>query len=223
MELDELKSLWHVMDRKMARHQTIQLGLLREQKLGNARSHLRPLYWGMALQIIWGILSMAFAAPFWIANIDTTVLWVCGLIVHAYGLLAVMLGANIMLNISRLDMSAPIVTIQKQMLDLRKSYIRSGWMVGLPWWILWLPYTVILSNHRYGLFETGLPTPFVTILIFCIVFTALTTIGVFWASSHKRPKLARKTEAWLAGTSLSRAQHSLDELQRFEQEEVRSD
>ncbi|MFK8031596.1 MAG: hypothetical protein AB8G18_15275 [Gammaproteobacteria bacterium] len=219
MEFNEMKEAWQQLDKKLSRQNVLQLALLREKHLGAAQSKLRPLFWGMALQMAFGLLSVLIAAPFWIKNLETPVLWLSGFSVHAYGLLVMVMAGYIMLKINRLDMSAPVVGIQKQIIELKKSYIRSGWLVGLPWWVLWIPYSVVVTNMRYGLFAEHMPASFVVSAVVCTVCMIATVLGVKWAQSPRRPELAAKTETLLAGVSLTNAQQSLDELLQFEQEE----
>ena len=46
MELDDFKSAWQSLDRRLQRDDTLKLHELRERKLDKARGSLRPLYWG---------------------------------------------------------------------------------------------------------------------------------------------------------------------------------
>jgi len=219
MEISELKEIWREMDQKLAHQNSLQMALLREKKLGSTRSKLKPLFWGMAVQLLFGLVSVLYSAPFWVRNLDTPVLWINGLIVHAYGLIIMVLAGAIMFRINRIDVSAPVLEIQKQIVELKKSYIKSGWIAGLPWWVLWLPYTIVVSHEKFGLFAEGLPTPFIGIFALCTLGLFLTLAAVMWARNPKRPELAAKTEAMLAGVSLTNAQQSLNDLLRFEQQE----
>lgn len=217
--MNEFKDLWQQLDKKLNRQNELQFSRLKVAHLNRARSDLRPLFWGMALQVVFGLFCVLVAAPFWVGNLSTPVLWISGLVVHVYGLLAMVLGARIMLKINRLDMSAPVLGIQKQLVDLKKSYISSGWIVGLPWWVLWLPFSVIVLHQRTGLLSEQLPTTFLVIGSVCLVLMLVTVLAVRWASNSARPKLAAKIETLLAGVSLTKAQQSLDELLRFEHDE----
>ena len=219
MEMSEMKQAWQQLDEKLNRQNTLQLALLREKHLDNARSKLRPLFWGMALQIVLGLVSVMIAAPFWLSNLSVPVLWVSGVILHVYGLLAMVLAGRIMIKINRLDMSAPVLAIQRQLIELKKSHITSGWVIGLPWWVLWLPYTIVLQHEHLGLFTDHVPQPFISIAIICAILMVITLVVVVWAQNPRRPQRAAKIEAMLAGVSLTSAQQSLDELLRFEQNE----
>ena len=222
METSELKEIWQKMDERLSRQSAIALSLLHEKKIGNARAHLRPLFWGMAGQMVFGLASVVVAAPFWIRHLDTPLLWISGLSVHVYGVLAMVLAGYIMRKIDRLDVSLPVVEIQKQFVALKKKHIQCGWIIGTPWWLLWLPYSVIFSHERFDLLAGNISYPLVLIMLACSVFMLLTVVGVIWAQNSKRPGLAARTEAMLAGASLVKAQQSLDELVRFEQEEPMS-
>ena len=55
MELDDFKSAWQALDARLARHDRLQLELLREHRLHQARRNLRPLHVGLLLQLLLGI------------------------------------------------------------------------------------------------------------------------------------------------------------------------
>ena len=72
MELDDFKQAWQTLDRRLELQNTLQLQAHRERKFDSLRRKLRPLRWGQALQMIFGIvvigligLSGAAAAYAW--------------------------------------------------------------------------------------------------------------------------------------------------------------
>ena len=55
MELDDFKSAWQTLDARLSRQDRLQLELLRERKLDNARRGLRSLVFGQSLQVLLGV------------------------------------------------------------------------------------------------------------------------------------------------------------------------
>ena len=54
MELDELKSAWQTLDRRLERQSALNLHIFVEGKLDKVRASLRRLYWGKIVQILFG-------------------------------------------------------------------------------------------------------------------------------------------------------------------------
>jgi serine/threonine-protein kinase len=76
---------------------------------------------------------------FWTEYLDVPYLLIAGLLVHAAGLSMIGLGAAMQVLIARIDYSAPVLAIQRQLAQVRTLYVYGGLAVGLPWWLLpWL-------------------------------------------------------------------------------------
>ena len=68
MELDDFKSAWQSLDRRLQRDDTLKLHELRERKLDKARGSLRPLYWGQVVQILFGVPFILLASLLWMSH-----------------------------------------------------------------------------------------------------------------------------------------------------------
>ena len=219
MELDDLKSAWQSLNETMARQNALNLRLLKEQKLDKVRHGLRPLVWGQAIQMVLGALVVILSAGFWTNHRHVPHLLVTGLVMHAYGLAMILFGARLQVLIGRIDFGAPVMEIQRRMAELRRFYGRGGmWIIGLPWWVLWIVGMEMLFMGLFGAdLYVNLP-PAVTISQFAIGFLgwALTLIFDAWARRHPKlgPKLLRATE----GKNLTRAKAALEAIARFEDE-----
>jgi hypothetical protein len=55
MELDDFKSAWQALDARLERHERLQLDLLRERRMDQARRNLRPLHIGLLFQALLGL------------------------------------------------------------------------------------------------------------------------------------------------------------------------
>ena len=218
MELDDLKSAWQALDRRLERQSALSLHLFRTDRLERTRSSLRPLVYGQLLQILFGVAIVGYAAPFWIAHRDVAHLLLAGLVLHAYGVAAIILAGIAIVRICHIDYAAPVVGIQTQLGRLRRLYIVNGLCAGLPWWLLWVLVLVVLAMDAGGadLFVTA--PAFVYGSLGAGLAGLLATAAVYrWAADPVRPRLARAVDDSITGSSLSKAQRVLDEIARFEQ------
>lgn len=218
MELDDFKSAWQALDRRLELDNRLKLHHLRERTLDKARGSLRPLFWGQVAQILFGIPFILLAAWLWMSQPAHASSIVAGVLVHAYGLLTI-IGAGVVLGqIGKIDHAKPVLEIQKQLLRARTLYIRSGMLAGLPWWFLWIAILQVLA----GLGDVDLLTkaPSLVWIGYGIGIAGLLATWWFhrWARRPERAEFGRKIDDSLTGGSLRKALAQLDELKRFEQE-----
>jgi len=218
MELDELKATWQALDRKLQQSNAIQLQLLKDGRMKNMRAGLRPLFWGQIVQILFGVLTILVGIAFWSQNRDVTHLFCTGLILHIYGVLTIIAAGFTLGRIRTIDYAAPVLSIQKQLASVRRAYVGSGLMVGYAWWLLWIPFAVVVFDLLGVDIVTVAPG-------FVLLSTAVGIAGLLamwgfhrWASSSRRGKFAQRYAESLSGGSLRRAQHVLDEVKQFETE-----
>ena len=223
MEPDELKAAWQVLGRQIERSDAINLHLLREKKLDRARSSLRPLFWGQLAQILFGIPFILLASLLWMRvgtlpdGLPFTAL-LAGIVVQVYGVATIAMAGETMRRIRAIDYSAPVVAIQKQLGTLRRTYVISGMVAGLPWWFLWVLILTVLAALGGG--DLLAKAPGVIGIGLGVGAIGLLATWWFhgWLRSAKRPGLARRMDDAIAGSSLRRAQAQVEELKRFEQE-----
>lgn len=218
MELDDLKTAWQALNANLVRQNALNLALLRERKLETARHLLRPLAWGQSLQMAAGALLALASGAFWVAHRSVPHLLVCGLLMHAYGLVLILFGARMHVLLGRLDFGGPVLELQRRLAELRRFYGRGGLWIGLPWWVLWMLLLEMVFVAAFGADLYANLAPKVVAWQFAAGFAGwgLSLAFAAWARRHPRlgPGLARAAE----GPSLTRAQAALDELSRFESE-----
>ena len=218
MELDELKATWLALDRKLQQSNAIQLQLFKDGRFKNMRAGLRPLFWGQIVQILFGVLTVLIGIAFWSQNRDVAHLFCAGLILHIYGVLTIIAAGFTLGRIRTIDYSAPVLGIQKQLASVRRAYVGSGLVVGYAWWLLWIPFAVVLFGFLGVDIVKVAPT-------FVPLSTAIGIAGLLamwgfhrWASSPRRGKFGQRYAESLSGGSLRRAQRVLDEVKQFETE-----
>ena len=218
MELDDFKSAWQTLDRRLQIDNELKLHALRERTLDKARGSLRPLFLGQVVQILLGIPFILLAALLWISQPAHASSIVAGVLVQAYGVLAIIAAGVVLGQLGNLDYSQPVLGIQKQLLRARTLYIRSGMVAGLPWWFLWIAILQVLA----GLGDVDLlaKAPSLVWIGYGIGAAGLLATWWFhrWARRPQRAEFGRKMDDSLSGGSLRKALAQLDELQRFERD-----
>jgi hypothetical protein len=217
MELDDMKAAWQTLDRRLDAQATLNLHMFKEGKLDKLRRGLRPLVWGQAIQIAIGALIAVWGGSFWVDHREVPHLLIAGLLVHAAGISMIALGALMEALIARIDYSAPVLTIQRQLAQLRKVYVRGGLAIGLPWWVLWVPLVIVFLKTAFGA-DLFVNAPGVVWINIAAGFVGMLLTWMFIRLADKRPLLAKRLDDSAAGGSLNKAQAHLDEIARFEQE-----
>jgi serine/threonine-protein kinase len=218
MELDELKATWQALDRKLAHSNAIQLQLFKDGRLKNLRVGLRPLFWGQIVQILFGALTILIGIAFWSQHRNVVHLFCTGLILHIYGVVTIIAAGVTLGRIRSIDYSAPVLGIQKQLASVRRAYVGSGIVAGYAWWLLWIPFAVVMFGILGIDIYTAAPG-------FVLISTAIGIAGLLamwglhrWASSSRSGKFGQRYAESLSGGSLRRAQRVLDEVKQFEAE-----
>lgn len=213
MELDELKSAWQALDRRLQQQSTLNLHLFREGKLDKVRQGLRRLYWGNIAQILFGDALIYFGIMSAIHHRDVPHLLTCSLFVGAYGLLTVIFGGVTIGKISGVDYTAPVLEIAKRVASLRRTYAIGNRCLGLPWWFLWIAIFVLEINANLGadLFVTAPAFIWSNAAIGAIGFAA--TIGYLL---RRDARSTGKPDGSDTPRGLREAKSALDDISRFE-------
>jgi serine/threonine-protein kinase len=217
MELDELKLAWATLDR-LEQQNALTLKIFTDGKLDKARSRLRPLVRGQVAQIVFGALVALMAGSFWPGFLSVPHLLIAGILLHLYGIVTIVFGARTLWMIHHIDYAAPVLSIQKQLADLRRFYIRNGMLAGMSWWLIWIPFLMLLM----GMFRVDLYAHAPSVIYIGTGIGVVGLLGVWLlhrcSRDGRRPRLARFLHDSMTGTSLLEAQAVIDEVARFEKE-----
>ncbi|MEQ1512898.1 MAG: hypothetical protein ABL934_09490 [Lysobacteraceae bacterium] len=219
MELDELKQAWHTLDKRLQQQNALQFDAFRERKASSIKASLRPLFWGQLVQMLFGIATVVAGVWLWKNFSAITTVLVAGIIVHLYGIATIIASGAVLGGLSKIDRSLPVLELQQRLATLRRAYIVSGAVVGLPWWLLWMvPPVVVMSLHAQ---QTG-------VAAFSPSFLGWSAVGVAgllgtlwfhrWSRKPGREALAKRLDDGAAGGSLRKAQAEMDALKAYENE-----
>src|SRR3954453_175519 len=143
-ELDDLKSAWQTLNRNLERQHTLALHQFKETKMARFRSGLRPLVLGQLSLLVIGAAITVASAQFWVERLDAPFLLGCGVFLQAYGIMFIAFAARDLILICRIDYSAPVIGIQKQLAELRTWHIRAAAWHGLTGSVAWLPVMIVV-------------------------------------------------------------------------------
>jgi len=215
-DLDDLKAAWQRLDRRLARQEAIALAGLRHRRLDGVRAQLRPLGWGQRLQIPFGVLAVVWAVWTWRTRWDMVGVRVAALAMQVYGVALIVAGARTLTLLGRIDYGAPVLEIQRRLAALQRWYGLSGLVLGMAWWLLWLPALVMLAGaFGIDLLARG-PRVLAGYAAVCLVGLLASLWLLRWAERSPRPRVRAWAERAAAGESLHRATAALDEICRFE-------
>lgn len=217
MELDELKPAWQRLEHELSEQKRITSALLAERASSRVESALRPLFNWQVFQIIAGFVLASLGARFWLPRLDQTLLMVSGIIVHAYGIALIINGIYVVMRLREIDYSAPVTTLQKRIARLERSYVLSGWILGLPWWLLWIPVSLVLLTLA-GIDLSRVPPGswLPANIVIGLAGMVLTVVVYRWARRSSRPGVRERLERMVSGASIDRAKRLLVDVERFE-------
>lgn len=215
MELDDFKSAWQALDARLARHDRLQLELLREHRLHQASRNLRPLHIGLLFQALLGIGLVVLGVACWKRNLDIPGLLAAGIALHAFGVLNIAF-AGILTGLAMgIDLAAPVLAIQKRLRLLLRLQTLNSNLCGAPWWILW----VVVVIGFAGLAPTP---PAATTPAWIWISLGLGVVGTLatwaWAAraAGKSDSLHARIDDGTGG--IRRSLQLLDDLERFERD-----
>lgn len=217
MELDDLKTAVADLGRGVAQARSLGVAAYAERRLDRTRTSLRPILWEHIGQVAFGIVLALAVAPFWWVHRTVPALLVAGLLLHVYAIVMIVLGTRVIVALRTLDFDAPVLELQKALARLRRSYVLTGLVVGVPWWLLWIP--LVMVGFNIDLVSAASRAWLVANLL----VGAAGIVGTLWYyrrlwSEPVDSERRRSIEASAAGKSFREAQRFLDELARFERE-----
>ena len=225
MELDDLKQAWQTIDRRLQQQNALKLAEFHERKVGRLKSSLRPLFWGQIVSMLFGVCMLLLGVDVWPAHRDVPHLLIAGLVMHAYGIATIIAGGIVCGMIRGIDHASPVLEIQQRLSRIRKAYIIGGMWVGLPWWVLWIPFAMTLAMATIGIDIYAIANTSGAVSNWINISLLVSVLGLpatwwfrRWSAHPSRARLHKAIEDAFAGTSLGRAQAELDALKRFTEE-----
>ena len=215
-DLDDLKIAWKELNRQLEWQNALTLRQIKENKLGRFRSGLRPLVFGQILQLILGAVITVVSADFWTSHLNQAHLLLSGLFLQAYGILFTAFAVRDLMLIRRIDYSAPIVVIQKQLAELSAWHIRAAIWYSMAGSVAWLPVLTI-SLHLLGA-DIWIQKPRAVWWLLASAFVCLAFNYGLVLLARMPGRCGRALAGSWIGRSVNRAQAALNEIEEFERE-----
>ena len=215
LELDDLRRSWQALERKLDAQQVLNLELATESRVDKAKARLRPVLVGQAVQAAVGIACTVFFARFWLAHLDAPAALVSGLLMHAWAVALVVSAVTELMLVMRINYAQPVLTIQKYLGVLQYWRTRMAPLLGLAFWVLWLPLVEVLLKHFTGADIAGW---FLWTNVAVGVAGLAGTVWGFRRLRRRGHRFADAIDADNAGCGVRSAQALLADIRRFEAE-----
>ena len=215
MELDDFKSAWEALDARLARHDRLQLELLRERRLDQARRNLRPLHIGLLFQGLLGLALVVLGVACWKRNLDVPGLLASGIVLHAFGVLNIAFAGILTGLAAGINLAGPVLGMQKRLRLLLRVQTLNSNLCGAPWWILWVVVVIGVA----GLSPTPHAGPTPAWIWISLGIGAIGTLATWaWAAraAGKPGSLHARIDDGTGG--IRRNLQLLDDLEQFERD-----
>jgi serine/threonine-protein kinase len=218
MELDELKSAWQSLERKLDRQHALELHHFRTGRLASARRGLLPLVAGQVTQAAIGLALMAWIAPYWVQHWGEWHRVAYGVALHLYGLMMVLFAGRDLVHIAQVDYAAPVLEIQKRLAALRAQRIQAARAFAIAGCIAWVPLVLVVFDKLGADLWVHKPMMVAWFAASGVGALLFTWALAAWSRLARNARLRKDLDDHAAGRSLTRAQAVLEEIARFEQD-----
>jgi hypothetical protein len=220
MELDDLKTAWREMERRIDASEAMVVQVRREAKLDAIRTALGRMAVVQALMLVGWIAVAVVAASFWVEHRATPHYLVAGLVVHVYAVATIIFCAVQLFALAGADYAAPVVTLQSRLARLRRLRLYGQIALGLPMWLLWVVMTMIGAEIFVGvdLYRASPGWIHVTLAVGVVGMALTYWLPRRFARTPRGSRFLERVLDDLAGHSLVRVTRQLDEIARFSRE-----
>lgn len=218
MELDELKTSWQNLDRRLSRLNEINLALITDAQRRKARWRLLPVAAGAALNVAIGAWLIGVFARFWSSHLDAPSAVVSGIALHAASIGLVVVGVVQLVIVAHINFAQPVLAMQRHLALLETWEARSFRWSWLAAWLL-MPAVLVATCMAVAGVDLWERAPGVVLINVAVAAGVALLSGVFHRLAQ-RP--GARAGAWLerllTNHSIQRAKSALAEIDRFARE-----
>lgn len=220
MELDEMKLAWQQLDRRLAEQALLHRLIHRGQGMDRLRRGLRPLVWGQAVQIAFGVAAMLWGISFWTMHTGVLHQLICGIVVQLFGILMIAFAGRLLFQLQAIDYAAPVLEIQRRLARLRAWRVRvEAPLFAVLGSVVWVPAMLMLIQYDFDQWGDDYWNHVPELaghLVFSGIVSLLLVVLAYWLI--RRAGHRRWLENNFAGSAVRRAETMLQEIARFEHE-----
>lgn len=228
MNFDDLKNQWAEQNSKLDRVMRMNVRAVQQARIGRTRSGLKWMLPGLLLELVLAVIAVVWLGGFIAGHVSELKFLLPAVVLDVCAI--ALLGACIrqLTMLAALDYDGPIVGLQKGLGQLRILRIRtSKWSMTLAF-VLWFPLLIVVFEGLIGV------DPWIILgaiqdrgasafawIVANLVFGLAVVAAVTWFSHRYSGRFAhspfmKRLMDDFAGRSLTKAQHALDEIARFE-------
>lgn len=219
VELKDLKDAWLALGERLKKQGAMELAPVKYQRARSVIRRLRPLVFGQVIQTVLAVVFIVWSAVFWVEHRSDLHLMLVGVIMQTYGIVLLIAGARTLTLVKNIDYALPVMEISVAFASLRRWYVRSGMVLGLSWWLLWMPFMTMLF---VSLFDVDMVSESPSVIwigtILGVTGLAATWRLHRWVYHPDRPRIGRRMADSTAGRSIVRAQVMIDQLTTHQDE-----
>jgi hypothetical protein len=215
MELDELKTSWQNLDRRVDRLTETNLALLGDAQKRKARWRLLPVFVGALFNIAVGGWLVSVFARFWVAHLETPSAVISGIALHVFCVGGIIMGVMQLLLVTRINFAGPVLVIQRYLALLQAWEARSFYWAWMGAWLLW-PALLVAGAMALARVDLWAAAPGV-VLVNLAAGVAVALVSVVFLRAARRPasRFGIWLDRFLTSHSVAGAKAALDELDGF--------
>lgn len=182
--------------------------LTRRELMKRVEKSLRPLFWGQLLLVLIGIALILLGVWCWAQNTSIPHRFANGLLLHVYGVIVIAQALSVLTRIRRIDYSKPVEEIRSNLDSLLSANLRSAFLVGFVWWLLWIPIAVAIGFDEVVLYQNSL----IPSLVFGSFGIGI-SVWLFRSFLISESRKKNSSQDKLAGKSIASAYLALEEIE----------
>ena len=222
MNLDVLKEQWAEHDRRLGKSIRLNAQLLRRSALDRTGTALGRFRRFLVVELVVNFALIVALGAFNVEHLAEPRFLVPGAVLHLAAILLLIVGVRRLVDLVSVDLSGPVVAIQKALARAERLEVRTtlGALLVAP--LLWLPMLIVGLEGLFGVDTYAYVT---TGWLAANFVFGLTLIPLaLWASRRYADRIKgsprlRRLMRDLAGRNLAAAARFVDEVSRFEDED----
>jgi hypothetical protein len=221
MELDDLQRRWLEQDAKFDLVLKLTRRLLQQPVLDRAAARTRRLGIGLWFELVMNLAALVLLGGIQAAPLPHPGPFIARSVLQLAAIALVVVSIRQLVALSKLDYSAPIVTIQRRMEALRRERLRATqWtLVAAP--LLWTPLFIVAMKALLNVDAVsalGVPYVAANLAVGAVVIVAAIWLSRRHAERMSRAPLVQRLMRHLAGSNLAAASGYLESIDEFGRE-----
>ncbi len=220
MENDSIQEIWRQNEALLDNSRQLNLSLLKEVKLDKAQSSLRSLLFLPVSTGIFFTFAAFYALNFVIMHMSSWYFAFSGSVVAVFSIMYLVSSIKQLTHILSVDYEAPVVKLQKKMVQIKTSVITNLKIVA--WALPFSPFIGLFLIKVLFNFDMTTLLNFHLIIAFVMITLLLGLFSSFILRALRRKNLHKKGLNWFlqgSGNQVDEALGFLHQIEEFEKEE----